>query len=237
MPNLIGDHGNYSFSVFMDDHSGSATDFDTILTILHTQYFLQCIFGPVYLLGAKTQLFADSLEVLGFLGSVAGLKPIIKHQERIRDWPVPTNRAELDAFVWLMPFLRMFMPGRAQLVMEIKKALLKQVLDEARVKQAHDDEVEECDQDSSKHIRSNRSRDLTCVRDGSRKIPSTGREHNKKPFEKVKEAISTNSMAGADPDLQYHLATDAGDTALGGCLSQLHWQQPGTEAIPKLRPP
>ena len=43
-------------------------------------------------------------------------------------------------------------------------------------------------------------------------------------------------MAGADPPLQYHLAVDASDEAVGGCLFQLQGVTPGTEATPKFLP-
>ena len=43
-------------------------------------------------------------------------------------------------------------------------------------------------------------------------------------------------MTGTDPELQYHLATDASDTALGGCLFQLYDTSPGTEATPRWKP-
>ena len=41
-------------------------------------------------------------------------------------------------------------------------------------------------------------------------------------------------MAGADPDTQYHLATDASLNALGGCLFQIRDVPPGTEATPTI---
>ena len=145
LPTLIGDHQNHVFSVFMDDHGASATDYDTLFNFLHTKYFPRCVFGPVYLSGAKTHLFSDSIEVLGFQGSAAGLAPSSKHRDKILNWPAPQNRAELDAFLWLTPFLRIFIPGRAQYVMEMKKAYLEQVADDLKPKQAHDDEMEECD--------------------------------------------------------------------------------------------
>ena len=37
-------------------------------------------------------------------------------------------------------------------------------------------------------------------------------------------------MSGSDPNLQYHLAVDASQEAVGGCLFQLHGAKPGTEA-------
>lgn len=40
-------------------------------------------------------------------------------------------------------------------------------------------------------------------------------------------------MGGADPDVQYHLATDASRWCLGGVLFQLKDEPPGTEATDK----
>ena len=236
MPTLTGNHSDHAFTVFIDDHGSSASTYDALFQFLHEQYFPRCAFGPGYLSGHKTNFFSNSLEVLGFQGSAEGLKPSIKHQDKIRNWPVPTNRTELDAFLWLTPFLRIFIPGRAQLVMELKKAYLMQVMDEPKVKQAHDDEVEECDQDFTKHPRTKRSKKPTVRRKWIEKDTFDWEEAQQEAFDKVKEAISANAMSGADPDLQYHLATDTSDTALGGCLFQLHRQQAGTEATPKLRP-
>ena len=101
-------------------------------------------------------MFADSLEVPGFQGNGSGLRPSTKHKEKITKWPVPSNRAELGAFLCLTPFLRIFIPGRAQLEMEMKKAYLEQVPDEPKWKPPHDDTTEECDQDFTKRKRSSK---------------------------------------------------------------------------------
>jgi hypothetical protein len=45
---IIGDHGNASFCPFVDDHLGSATDFNAMLGFLHTQYFPRVALGPIY---------------------------------------------------------------------------------------------------------------------------------------------------------------------------------------------
>ncbi len=65
--------------------------------------------------------------------SAEGLKPSQKHKEKITKWTIPSSREELDSFLWLTPFLRIFVPGRGQLVMDMKKAYLEQVADELKV--------------------------------------------------------------------------------------------------------
>jgi len=101
MPSLIGEqsNGQEAFSLFMDDHCGSATSFDSMFTFLHEKYFPRVAFGPVYLSGSKTFVFTDSLEMVGFTGGAGGLRPSIKHREKILNWPEPINREELDAII------------------------------------------------------------------------------------------------------------------------------------------
>ena len=82
---LIGNHGNHAFSVFMDDHAASSVDFDTLFDFLHTRYFPRVIFGPVYLAGSKTHVFADNLELLGFQGDADGLRPSLKLRKKVKN--------------------------------------------------------------------------------------------------------------------------------------------------------
>lgn len=111
MPTLIGVRQEDSFGVYMDDHIGAAKTFDAMYAFLRDSYFPRVAFGPVYLSGKKTKAFMDTLELLGFEGSHGGLRPSAKHLNNIEQMPVPTSREELDAFLWLTPFLRTLIPG------------------------------------------------------------------------------------------------------------------------------
>lgn len=237
MPSLIGTHGDHAFQVFMDDHAAAATTFEEMFKFLHEEYFPRVAFGPVYLSGHKTVVFGGSLELLGFHGSADGLRPSIKHREKIQTWPTPANRAELDAFLWLTPFLRIFIPGRAAHVLEMKKAYLELVAAEPKAKKVHDDEVEPCDEDLTKAlIRKARPKKPTIQRKYVEKDSFDWGPNQQKSFDEVKAAITNNAMSGADPDLQFHLAVDASEEAVGGCLFQLQGQPAGTEASPKFLP-
>ena len=237
MPSIIGRFKDYAFQIFMDDHSAAAKDFESMYNFLHEEYFPRVAFGPIYLSGPKTHVFAENLELLGFHGNAEGLRPSLKHRQKVQDWPVPTTRAELDAFLWLTPFLRIFIPGRAAHVLEMKKAYLELVMAQPKMKQAHDDEIEECDQDFTKTPRPPaRPRRVTIQRKYVEKDTFDWGNSQQLSFEAVKTAITKNAMAGADPSLQYHLAVDASDEAVGGCLFQLQGVAAGTEATPKFLP-
>lgn len=220
----------------MDDHTAAATDFDSMFTFLHRKYFPRVVFGPVYLAGHKTHIFSTDLDLLGFHGSAGSLRPSMKHRDKIKDWPIPTARAELDAFLWLTPFLRIFIPGRAAHIIEMKKAYLQQVPAEPKAKQPHYDEMEEYDADLTKAPPiTTKTKKPTIQRKWVEKTTFDWGLSQQESFDKVKDAISNNTMAGADPDLQYHLAVDASETAVGGCLFQLQNVPSGTEATPKVQ--
>lgn len=121
-----------------------------MFNFLHEHYFPRVAFGPVYLAGKKTKIFDDSLQILGYEGGNGKLRPSEKHWQLVREWPIPSNKAELDAFLWLTPFLRIFIPGRAAHVMKLKQAYLQEVPLLPRQKKMHAAEMEDCDGDFTK---------------------------------------------------------------------------------------
>lgn len=46
-PSLIGDYGDWRFSLFMDDHIGAAISFEAMFNFLHRYYFSQASSGSV----------------------------------------------------------------------------------------------------------------------------------------------------------------------------------------------
>lgn len=115
-PPLMGDRGDVAFDGLIDDSYGSAVSFARLFQFLHDEFFPRCVFGPVYLKPSKTFLFFPSLEFVGMEGSGTGLRPSLRKQDQVRDWPIPTCHEDVDAFCYLTPFLRRFIPGRADLV-------------------------------------------------------------------------------------------------------------------------
>src|SRR5437762_9342352 len=213
---IIGTHGNGGFSPFMDDHIGGFTDFDSEFKFLHEMYFPRIAFGPVYLSGAKTKAFVRTLELIGFMGSPDGLRPSIRHRDRILNWPIPENREELDAFLWLTPFLRIFIPGRAEHVIRLKEAYQELVPNELPSAEGN-------------------GKPRKSTQHEWRERPWQWTTRQQESFDHVKRAISENAMSGADPKLQYHLSTDASKYGIGGVLFQLHDTTTGTEAGPEHR--
>ena len=99
--------------------------------------FPHCLIGPVYFVGKKTRLFDDSLAHMEI--EEGRIRPGAKHRHLIRTWrdrwaPIhtaeqptltqqsPISWDELSHFIHITPYLRRFIPGRANLVMKIKNA-------------------------------------------------------------------------------------------------------------------
>ncbi len=110
----------------MDDHIRAAISFQAMFDFLHHHHFPRTIFGPVYLAFYRTFIFTDQLNFVGFTGNKNGLWPSMKHREQIRHWPKPTTRAEVEAFLWLTLFLRIFIPGQALHAIIIKQSYLEE---------------------------------------------------------------------------------------------------------------
>jgi RNase H-like domain found in reverse transcriptase/Integrase zinc binding domain len=216
MPSIIGTHADCGFSPFMDDHIGGFTTYEAQFRFLHEVYFPRVAFGPICLSGRKTRAFCTSLEVLGFSGSAEGLRPSARHQDRMRNWPTPRTREELEAFIWLTPFLRIFIPGRADHVRRLKEAYLELVPVPLPPKEGDE-----------------KGRNSTRMQWIEKAWSWTSGQQES--FDYIKKCISENAMSGADPKQQYHLATDASKYGTGGVLFQLHGEPAGTEAQPRYR--
>ena len=147
---IIGIKEDFAFSIYMDDYVRATKSFDAIFKFLHTRYFPRFAFGPVYLAEKKTRIFNNHLQILSYEGGNRALRPSTKHRQQVLKWPIPINRAELDKFLWLTPFLRIFISGRVAHIMKLKEAYLIQVPAEIRPKKDHDGEVERCDGDLTK---------------------------------------------------------------------------------------
>ena len=80
---IIGTKEKFAFSIYIDDHVGSAKSFDAMFEFLHNRYFPRVAFGPIYLAGKKTRIYDDYLQILGYEGGNGALRPSIKHRQQV----------------------------------------------------------------------------------------------------------------------------------------------------------
>jgi len=116
----IGDTGNGAFDGLIDDSYRSAVSFEAMDDFLHERFFPSCQWGPIYRKHSKSHFFCESLDFVGLEAGPNGLRPSLTKREAILDWPTPVTQDEVDAFCYLTPFLRRFIPGRAELVRILK---------------------------------------------------------------------------------------------------------------------
>jgi hypothetical protein len=120
MKSAIGDHGDCAFDGLIDDSYGGAKSFEDMCKFLHEVFFPRCAFGPHYLKPSKSFFFFPNLEFVGLQAGTAGLRPSLQKRDMILNWATPKCAEEVEAFCYLTPFLRRFIPGRAELVRILK---------------------------------------------------------------------------------------------------------------------
>lgn len=203
---LIGDYGEFAFDGMIDDSYGSATTFDTMYRFLHERFFPRCNWGPMYLKDSKSCFFMESLDFVGLEAGPNGLRPSLRKRETILQWPTPITYEEVQAFCYLTPFLRRFIPGRAELVRILKYGVEGQSdgIKKKGLKGEYKPEREE-------EFKWDREKEVA--------------------FQAIKQAIANNAMASPDPGAQYHLAVDASKQGIGRVLFQLDGISAGTEAL------
>lgn len=217
LPMLMGHHPGWgiSFDVFIDDHNISAKSFDEMFDFLHCHYFPRLDFIPISIAPKKTFLFADSVEALGFELSQGKIRPSSKHRNRFENWSLienhPKNQKELEEFLYLTPYLRVYIPGRTDLVGILKDAYTELVQKETP------------------------SGKKSVQRKAVPKPFSWG-EAQKQAFTTICHEIQERAIKNPDVNRQYHLAVDASLTGAGGILFQLADQPVGTAVTDTLMP-
>lgn len=143
----------------------------------------------------------SKVKILGHQRDENGIRPSEDKLGQFREWPVPTTKDELMRFVYMLPFLKAFIPGRADHSTVMKSAIVEEkVTIKQGVKQSTTSEV----------------------------VDFRWSAQHQRAFDAVKQPVLENACSGGDDDRQYHLCTDASKTGLGGVLFQLRMSEPGT---------
>ena len=74
----------------------------------------------------KTTTFVPSVKILGHQRDRGGIRPSEDKLGQFREWPTPTNKDELMRFLNTLPFLKAFIPGRADCTTIMKIAIVEE---------------------------------------------------------------------------------------------------------------
>lgn len=61
----------------------------------------------------KIKFFIPRIKILGHQKDVIGIRPFEDKLKMFREWPTPKDKIELDRFLFMLPFLKNYIPGRA----------------------------------------------------------------------------------------------------------------------------
>ena len=103
--------GSVAYKYFLDDDYGTATDFMSLMWFLHELYFPRLSWPRLTLKPTKTKFFSTSIGLLGYELNTGGLRPSIDKVGKIRDFSVPTNKKELESFLYMTLYLKRYIPG------------------------------------------------------------------------------------------------------------------------------
>lgn len=210
LPSLIGHHPEWrtSFNLFVDDHAASGKTFDDLFDFLHHHYFPRTKFGRINLSPSKTVLFASCITALGFELAAGTLRPSEKHRDRFARWALeenhPRTREQLEEFLYLLPYLKELIPGRAAKTLVLKTAFQVQ---------------------TNKKTPTGR---ISKQREWQDKPFEWTQEHAA-TFRSICQEIQSNVNDAPDETLQFHLSSDASGVATGAVLFQIAGTPPGTQ--------
>ena len=117
---ITGNNGFVVCDGMVDDTYVGAVSFDVMIEFLHDRFFPRCDFARHYLKPSKMFLFFKTLEFVGLQKGPDGLRPSMLKRETILKYPTPRSQAEVETFLYWTPFLRRFIPGRAELARVMK---------------------------------------------------------------------------------------------------------------------
>jgi hypothetical protein len=203
-----------SFECFVDDDFGAFPSFNSQFNFLHEHYFPRLAWAKLTLKGTKCRFFLDKISPLGFSSDGSGLRPTLDKVQAIRQYPTPTDAAEVEAFIYMMIYLPQCIPGRVEHARILKDAIKYRLL--------RGDE-----KSKSEWIRRGKPVKVVCGFEWG--------EKQERSFEVVKRAIIDNVVYGGDETKQYHLMTDASLHAIGGVLFQLPDTPAGTSLTVAMR--
>ena len=213
-PSLFGYHRQWSvaFDCYIDDHSGSATDFDSLFDFLHHHYFPRVAFMKVRLTPRKTEMFSTKLVALGFEIRDGQRVPAEKHRKRFANWAKPENHPkspqELDAFLFLLPYLKEFIPGRTDLTNVLKRSHMVRTQKQTPT--------------------GRQSVQWTWV-------PAQWNwgSEQAEAWVNICQKVQNGAIHNPIPGVQYHITVDTSGTGTGAVLFQMPDMEPGTQNTPK----
>ncbi|KAF9786538.1 hypothetical protein IL306_014730 [Fusarium sp. DS 682] len=117
--------------LYVDDHNTASETFKDHFEFLWKYYFPRIAWAPISLNGKKTNLFMSSMESLGFTVDEKGIRPAQKHREKFarlkkhfQENPLHSWE-DVQPLLHLTPFVRKFIPGRAELIQRIKEVFFE----------------------------------------------------------------------------------------------------------------
>lgn len=117
--------GRVGFRYFFDDDYGAANTFEDLMWFLQEWYFPRVKWAKLTLKPSKSSFFTSKIEPLGMEIDAQGLRASRRKQDKISQYPIPTNEKEIDGFLHLTIYLKSLIPGRTEHARILKNAIVR----------------------------------------------------------------------------------------------------------------
>ena len=100
---------------FLDNDQEISDTISEIIDFLHNYYFLRYTWAGLTLSSPKSRFFCNQIGILGYQCTRTNIRPSANKLDTIASWPEPTTAEKLAKFLYILPFLRIYLPGQADL--------------------------------------------------------------------------------------------------------------------------
>jgi len=134
---IVAELGTVVFKYFFDDDYGAADDFESMFNFLLHCYFPRMSWAKLSLKPTKLEFMVSKINPLGLSVGlhlnkegvyVRGVKASMAKLDKLRDFPIPSTYEEVEKFLYLTLYLKMFIPGRADHARVLKESCMRKAV-------------------------------------------------------------------------------------------------------------
>lgn len=116
------------FNHFVDDDIGGSDTLSGLIHFLNHHYFPRLSWAKFTLNPAKCEFLVSNIQLLGHRRDLRGIRPSENKLGVFREYSSFTSKDELERFLYMLPFLKVYIPGRADRSTFLRTAIVGDII-------------------------------------------------------------------------------------------------------------